>query len=80
MCEALHAGLEVRLIATPREHLKTCRPDEFVADVVRRNTERYTDIPVVDEPPSELIIGLFHMRPIAKMGARTSASGSNCAL
>lgn len=58
MFEALHAGLEVRLIATPREHLKTGRPNEFVADVVRRNTGRYT--PVVDESPSELIIGLFH--------------------
>jgi CBS domain-containing protein len=58
MFDALHAGLEVKLIATPRQELKTCRPDDLVSDAVRRNVEHYNYIPVVDE--SELIIGLFH--------------------
>jgi hypothetical protein len=62
MFEALHAGLEVRLIATPREALQTCRPDQLVSDVVRSNVEPYDYIPVVEGTPgqSELIIGLFH--------------------
>lgn len=60
--ENLHAGLEISLIATPRQDLKTCRPDESVSDVVRRNTEHYDYLPVVAQSSDqgEVIIGLFH--------------------
>ena len=60
--ETFHAGLEVRLIATPREELKTCHPDELILTVVRQNTEPYDFIPVIDDNKTDnpVIIGLFH--------------------
>ncbi|AMN39058.1 hypothetical protein [Rhodoplanes sp. Z2-YC6860] len=60
--EALHTGLKVSLIATPRDRLKTCRSDERVSDVLQRNTESYDYIPVVDVKTgdNQPIIGLFH--------------------
>ena len=60
--ETLHTGLKVNLIATARETLRTCRPDESVAAVLRRNIEAYDFIPVVNENAgvNQHIIGLFH--------------------
>jgi hypothetical protein len=60
--ETLHSGLKVKLIATPREDLSTCRPDENVSAVLRRNIELYDFIPVVNDTTegNQHIIGLFH--------------------
>ena len=60
--EALHSGLTVELIATPRDDLMTCRLDEAVFDVLTRNTEPYDFLPVVGRTPrgDEGIVGLFH--------------------
>ncbi len=60
--ETLHSGLKVNLIATPRKHFRTCRPDEHVSAVLRRNVELYDFIPVVDGDAevNQRIIGLFH--------------------
>jgi hypothetical protein len=59
--EAVHSGLKVSQIATPRNDLKTCHPDEQVTNVLRRNTELYDYIPVVEESArGQHIIGLFH--------------------
>ena len=60
--EALHSGLKVELIATPRDNLSTCRPNEQLLAVLRRNLELYDFIPVVtdDTGGNEHIIGLFH--------------------
>ncbi len=61
--EALHAGLTVELIQTPRGDLETCGPQEKAADVLDRNKagngargETYDYLPVVD---SNEIVGLF---------------------
>jgi len=60
--ETFHAGLEVNLIATPRKDLKTCSSNEQIADVVRRNTEPYDYIPVIDdnEVSDRVVKGMFH--------------------
>jgi hypothetical protein len=54
---ALHAGLTVYLIATPRDQLMTCAPDERLPAVAARNTEPYDYLPVVQS--DGLILGLF---------------------
>jgi hypothetical protein len=66
--ESFHTGLQVSLIGTPRNELKTCRSSEFVSEVVRRNIEAYDFLPVVEDngagaPP---IIGLLHAAPYAR--------------
>lgn len=60
--EALHAGLTVELIQTPREKLVTCGLREAVADVLdenRRRDETYDYLPVEDGGE---IVGLFRTR------------------
>ena len=60
--EALHAGLTVELIQTPREKLVTCGLREAVADVLdenRRRDETYDYLPVED---GDEIVGLFRTR------------------
>ena len=58
--EALQGVLRVSLIATPRARLETCRPDESVAEVQRRNTSGYDFLPVVEgDSEDPAIIGLF---------------------
>jgi hypothetical protein len=58
--EALHSGLKVDLIATPRSDLKTCGLSEDVLAVLQRNTNLYDYIPVVDDSAdgSPHIVGL----------------------
>jgi len=61
--ETLQGVLRVSLIATPRAGLETCRPDESIATVQRRNTKGYDYLPVVeDDAEDAAIIGLFHAR------------------
>lgn len=61
--ETLQGVLRVSLIATPRAQLETCRPDESIATVRRRNTKGYDYLPVVeDDAENAAIIGLFHAR------------------
>lgn len=43
----LHDGWRVNSIATPREAFVSCTPDELMADVVERNTERFDFMPVL---------------------------------
>jgi hypothetical protein len=60
--EALHSGLTVELISTHRDDLRTCTPDDAIADVIGRNIELYDFLPVVSlkSPKNASIIGLFH--------------------
>ena len=44
--ETLHSGLTVSLIATLRDQLMTCIPDEPITDAMSRNAERYNHLPV----------------------------------
>ena len=46
--DTLHGGLTVDLVATPRNHLLTCRVDQKVADVLEVNTEPFDFLPVED--------------------------------
>jgi hypothetical protein len=46
--EALHSGLAVKLISTPRDNLMTCTADELICEVMDRNTESYDYIPVAE--------------------------------
>lgn len=55
--EALHAGLTVAMIQTPRAGLATCLASETAEAVNARNIERYDFLPVVE---GETIVGLFH--------------------
>lgn len=45
--DAFEAGLSVSLIATPRDHLLTCEPDERIEEVNGRAEQRFDNIPVV---------------------------------
>jgi hypothetical protein len=60
--EALHSGLTVKLIATPRKILMTCADDDEVSSVLERNTELYDYIPVIVTAPDGKadIVGLLH--------------------
>ncbi len=62
---AFQGGLPVRLIATPREALQTCRSDERLADVVEQDHEKFDYLPVTDRPKDgrERIIGLVYLAP-----------------
>jgi hypothetical protein len=62
---AFQGGLPVRLIATPREALQTCRSDERLADVVEQNHEKFNYLPVTDTPKDgrARIIGLVYLAP-----------------
>ena len=51
-------GLPVRLIATPRNEFKTCRPDEELEAVAKSNQQAFDYIPVVEQ---EKIIGLLQL-------------------
>jgi hypothetical protein len=63
--ETVHSGLTVRLIATSRDDLMTCKADEAASDVIDRNTQQYDFIPVVAGGGTEdqRIVGLFHVAP-----------------
>jgi len=58
-------GLPVRLIATPRSALKTCRTDEKLVRVVERNVEGFDYFPVIDAAGDtrETIVGLIELVP-----------------
>jgi hypothetical protein len=69
---AFQRGLPVRLIATPREALQTCRSDERLAEVVARELERFARhqerfdyLPVTDAPENGRapIVGLIYLVP-----------------
>lgn len=60
---AFQDGLPVRLIATPRDALATCRADERLCDVVARNVEHYDFFPVTEPVAGaqDRIIGLVEL-------------------
>jgi hypothetical protein len=60
--EGLHTGLTVELIATPRDSLMTCKSDEILGHVIRRNIGQFDYLPVIDAETNGLglIKGLFH--------------------
>lgn len=63
--EIFQQSIPVRLIATPRRALATCRPDEPLSAVVERNRDDYDFFPVIesaDEKP-EPIVGLIELVP-----------------
>jgi hypothetical protein len=72
--ETLHSGLTVELISTHRDALKTCTPDDPIADVISRNTELYDFLPVVAQSAtgSTSIVGLFNA---AKFSQDSSLEG-----
>lgn len=56
--ETLHSGLTVNLISTPRDALMTCTRDEMISAVIKRNTEEFDFLPVVES--NLRFVGLFH--------------------
>jgi hypothetical protein len=64
--EAFQRGLTVRLIATGRDALKICVPDEDIAQAVARNEEGYDHFPVAD---GNRIVGLVELVPFT-VGAK----------
>ena len=55
--ERVQRGLTVDMIMTPRARLMTCRSEESAREVMTRNTDRYSFLPVVDS--NERILGLY---------------------
>lgn len=55
--DALQSGLTVNMIMTPRADILTCKSTELIPDVLRRNPDRFSYIPVDDHGR---LIGLFH--------------------
>jgi hypothetical protein len=71
--ETLHSGLTVKLVATPRDELKTCKKTELVSEVFA-NSDDFDFIPVLDGPSNQLqFVGLF---PAADLRKRGIAEGS----
>src|SRR5262245_5696187 len=59
--EAVHLGLTVQQIATPRDHLMTCKTGDAASLVLAQNIECYDFIPVIDAGAAEeRIVGLFN--------------------
>lgn len=58
--DPLHLGLTVDMIMTPRDLIMDCAPDDPVAMVVSRNTERYSYIPVRSD---DRYVGLLTAEP-----------------
>lgn len=59
--EAVHTGMTVSLIMTPRDQLTMCKADDQASCVVSGNSERYDYMPVLDSGPAgECISGIFH--------------------
>ena len=59
------SGLRVQLIATPKRFFKTCRTDEEVTHVVKRNEGSFDYFPVVEAAVDgrETIVGLIDLVP-----------------
>jgi hypothetical protein len=76
--DALHTGLTVRLIATSRAALKTCRPHECVFDVVERNVEGFDFLPVIEMSSGESrkIVGLLSTKAISSKLQKADKVGS----
>ena len=71
----VQSSLTVAMIMAPRRNLMTCRPNDVMADVVGRNADHFSYLPVVND--AEDIIGLFHAEewfertpPIGPVGDR----------
>lgn len=68
LMQTLQDDLPVRLIATPRQDLRTCHMKEPLGDVVERNLEAFDFFPVVDGLPGETehIVGLVELAPFTQ--------------
>jgi hypothetical protein len=59
--EAVHTGLTVRMIMTPRKQLKTCNVNDDISQVVSHNFARFDYFPVLETgDDGSSIKGLFH--------------------
>ncbi|WP_458792296.1 hypothetical protein [Yoonia sp. MH D7] len=56
--DRVQRGLTVGMIMAPRNELMTCQRDEMITDVMKRNTDRFSYLPVAGE--SDSLMGLFH--------------------
>lgn len=63
LMQTLQDDLPVRLIATPRKDFRACHVAEPLADVVKRNRDRFDFFPVTEGPPDgvERIVGLVEL-------------------
>jgi hypothetical protein len=70
--------LTVRLIATSLAALKTCRPDEFVFNVIERNVEGFDFLPVIEvsSGENEKIVGLLSAKAINSKDQKVDKVGS----
>ena len=55
--ERVQRGLTVESIMTPRSGLMTCQREDSVYEVMSRNTDHYSCLPVLDE--ADVILGLY---------------------
>lgn len=58
---ALHGGLKVALIATPKKEFLSCSPNDIVYEVAERNVDKFDFMPVIDD--KERIVGVIELAP-----------------
>jgi hypothetical protein len=76
LLSAFQQGLPVRLIATPRTDLATCRVDEPVGAVLAGNHEEYDFIPVTHGPgPEARIVGLLDVASLRTVASLAGTAG-----
>jgi len=75
--EALHGGLTVNLVSTPRHELKTCTKTELVSEVLNSSPDDFDFIPVLDDSHDDpRFLGLLHAADIRRKGIATGSVSS----
>ena len=65
--EIVQNRLNVSIIMTPRNELKTCKLSDKIDDLIENNLENFSFLPVVDN--LENIIGIFDIKNTKKIGS-----------
>lgn len=73
--DQVQSGLTVSMIMTPRDRLLICRSKDLVVDVMDRNTDRFSYLPVVAE--GDKFIGLFHAHNFFDLAAPDTPIGDD---
>lgn len=71
----VQSSLTVDMILAPRRNLMTCRPDDEVSDVVVKNVDDFSYLPVVNG--MDYIIGLFHAEKWFESAPPSGSVGDN---
>src|SRR5271165_4464761 len=78
----IEGALPVRLIATPRADLQTCRGDQSIAELLDRDHRDFDYLPVIENlgRADERIVGLLEIAEAASSGVSGNVSAAMRAL